>query len=250
MMSIKAKKETKKRSRRKWAILLALLLILIGSGIAVYPYARTWIFEYQQRDLMNKWQLRIAGIGGYQNSTGQNQNDADNQQNGLDASANDDSNGLNSSDLNDNGIFEEDANAAFNVNYALNLMTGTLKIPSIDLYSPILKGDTPENLNIAICEVADSTAAMGGIGNYILAGHYSRIYGRHFNRLHEVQIGASVFISDGYNIYEYKVYDIVHVKAEDTSAVILNTKEREATLITCDYSVNPIGRLIVKCRMG
>ncbi|MCL2775361.1 MAG: class D sortase [Oscillospiraceae bacterium] len=244
-MNTETKKNKTRLTPKKLAITLAVLIILTGFGIAVYPYAKTLYYEYQQRDLMNKWQLKIAGIG-YQNSNKDSQNSQTVPV--SETSANSGVNGVNGGDLNDDGVLEGDVNAPFNVTYALNNMVGTLKIPSIDFTSPILKGDTPDNLNIGVCEVAGSTT-MGGIGNYIIAGHYSKIRGRHFNRLPEIQIGASVFISDGFNTYEYKVYEILHVKAGDAPAISSDLKERTATLITCDYAVNPIGRVIVKCEM-
>ena len=227
-----------KKSKKKWIILLALLLIFIGFLVVIYPYAASMYFEYRQQNLINTWIIDQAGLVPKNNQDNQNNLNNPNNPNASPEYADEESL--------DDYIFEEDLNAFFDFNYALSRMTGTLKIPSINLSLPILKGDTKTNLNIGACEVKGSTI-LGNPGNYILAGHYSRIRGRFFNRLPDIQIGASVFISDGFYSYEYEVAEILHVKAEDTWAVQLNVPETMASLITCDYGVQPYGRIIVKC---
>ena len=213
------------RNKRRLITLFAVILILIGAAVVLYPYARAQYFNYLQSKLMDAW-----------TASDKNTNPV------IESIPEPATNAI----INDDGIFEEDVNAVFDLNYALRLMVGVLEIPSIEIKSPILVGDTKENLDIAVCEVAGS-CKLGEVGNYILAGHYSKIRGRHFNRLPEIKIGAQVFISTATERYEYDVYEILHVKAEDTWAVPLNPKEHMATLITCDYSVYPYGRVIVRC---
>jgi sortase A len=240
--NIENKPEKEKKSKKKWIILLALLLIFIGFIVVFYPYLISKYFEYRQQNLINTWILDNAGLLPKNNPDNQNQDDPNSSGN---PNANVPPEFADEESL-DEYVLEEDLNAFFDFNYALSKMTGTLKIPSINLSLPILKGDTKTNLNIGACEVKGSTI-LGTPGNYILAGHYSRVRGRFFNRLPDIQIGASVFISDGFYSYEYEVIEIIHVKAEDTWAVQLNVPERIASLITCDYGVQPYGRIIVKC---
>ncbi|MCL2098872.1 MAG: sortase [Oscillospiraceae bacterium] len=230
-ITVKRKKK-KKLTKKKLLIILAVLIILTGLIISVYPYILSAIFNYRQQNLVNMWMAENAGIG------------PGNINEGLPAIPEEPELTGGDSDL-----YEEDIDAFFDFNHALNMMAGILNIPSLSLTSPILRPETEQNLNIGVCEVTGSTAAPGGIGNYILSGHYSRIRGRHFNRLPDIEIGASVFISNLNGIYEYEVYEILQVKAEDNWAVRLNVRERIATLITCDYTKGePYGRWIVMCR--
>jgi sortase A len=231
---------TKRKSNKKIIMVIAVIVIIVGAGISGYPFIIEKYFNYRQQDLLNSWALKNAGIGiGNENSTDTTNVPAQTEEEDIVIEA---------EALSDE-IFEEDVNAFFDFEYALQNMSGTLKIPDLDLVSPILIGDTKQNLNIGICQVPDS-GELGKAGNYILAGHYSKIRGRHFNRLPEIQIGTSVFISDAFTSYEYEVYEILQVKAEDTWAVQLNVQETMATLITCDYSVGePYGRVVVKCRL-
>jgi len=226
--SIKKRKKDNKNRKRTIIIILAVLLILTGIIIAVYPFVMQKIFDNRLQNLMDEWSSRI---------------DIAEPPSILDYEA--DESGVDSDE-----IFEEDINAFFDYDYALSRMSGILKIPRINLTSPILVGDTKENLNIGVCEVKGSVRA-GEAGNYILAGHYSRVYGRHLNRIWEIRIGTSVFVETNTGIYEYIVYEILQVKAEDTWAVPINIQDDEnisiITLITCDYSTGePYGRIVVK----
>ena len=224
------------RARKKPAkillIRLAFLLICAGLIIAVYPYAASIYFNYRQQNLINEWMLGSAEIS--------NREVPDSSDIRAAVFSIED-------EILDDSLFQEDINAFFDFGHALSVMTGILKIPSLNLSSPILVGDTEQNLNIGICEVRGSSPP-GEPGNYILAGHYSRIRGRHFNRLPEIQPGASVFISQFGSSFEYIVDEILFVRPEDTWAVPINIPEYMATLITCDYSQGePYGRVIVRC---
>jgi sortase A len=243
-------KTTKHMIHKKIITLIAVIAIIIGAGISGYPYIAESYFNYRQQDLIYSWTLKNHGIG-FQNvpqETESREMIPNTENTALSQAENIPQTEEEYATL-ENEIFEEDVNAFFDFNYALQNMNGTIKIPDLDLVSPILIGDTKQNLNIGICEAPDS-CKLGEVGNYILAGHYSKIRGRHFNRLPEIQIGASVFISSADRLCEYEVYEVMQVKAEDTWAVQINVQERTATLITCDYSVSePYGRIVVKCKL-
>jgi sortase A len=149
--------------------------------------------------------------------------------------------------LDKDGVLAEEVNPKIDTNYMLANMTGTITIKSVNLRSPILKGDTESNLDLGICEL-DETIPMGGQGNYLLAGHKSRVYGRHFSRLHEVSPGDVVQVSDGINSYKYEVFEKLHVSADDTW-ILGDTSDSIMTMITCDYTQQPVGRLVVRARI-
>jgi len=126
---------------------------------------------------------------------------------------------------------------------------GIINIEKIELYEPILKGATEKNLNIGEAWV-DGTSEVGQVGNYVIAGHRSRRYGRHFNRLNELEIGDKIEILTKNANYKYIVYDKYIVKSEDVWVLKGNGADSEITLITCDYSIKPTGRLIVKGKIA
>ena len=125
-------------------------------------------------------------------------------------------------------------------------MEGILFIETLDIVSPILRGATKRNLDIATC-VLTRSPQIGEIGNYILAGHASRIYNRHFNRLHQLKIGDTVVVSNGKNLYSYTVFEIHQVKPKEVWVLEDTPDHYTLTLITCDYTVKPTGRLVIRC---
>lgn len=111
-----------------------------------------------------------------------------------------------------------------------------IKIPSIDMEEPILKGVSDEKLNLGICTI-EPTGTPGEEGNFALAGHNSRRKGRHFNRLHEVKKGDTVTIEqEGKEEVTYTIDRIKVIK--DTQVEILKSKpgKAEITMITCYYA--------------
>jgi len=127
----------------------------------------------------------------------------------------------------------------------LENMEGMLYIDAIDLELPILKGVTKENLKTAAASI-QGTGELGEIGNYAIAGHRNRTYGRNFNRLDELEAGDRVRIDNGYEQFVYIVTEKLYVSPEDVWVLKGNGVGREITLVTC----HPIGesthRLIVK----
>src|SRR5690606_21679810 len=122
----------------------------------------------------------------------------------------------------------------------------TLIIDKIDLKMPVLKGATPENLNISVSSIENGGRPWLG-NNYAIAGHRSRTFGRHFNRLDELEINDEIVVVDFQNRkFVYQVTGKKIVDGNDIS-VLENRNLSEITLITCDpiYEKNPSTRLII-----
>lgn len=124
-------------------------------------------------------------------------------------------------------------------------MEGLLKIEKIDLKLPVLTGATDENLLTSLASIKN-TGSPGKVGNYGIAGHRSKTYGRNFNRLEEVEIGDTIEFSDTNNNYEYIVSEKLYVTPEEIEVLKGNNKDKEITLVTCHPMNNPTHRLIVK----
>lgn len=125
-----------------------------------------------------------------------------------------------------------------------------LTIPKIDLKMPVISDATLGHLDVSPSSIIGTGTPWDG-GNYAIAGHRSRTYGRHFNRLDELEIGDSVQITDvNGNQYAYTVYEKEVVDETDLS-VLQNEGFDEVTLITCHpiTEVHPTTRLIVKARL-
>lgn len=125
-------------------------------------------------------------------------------------------------------------------------VVGVLRIPIIELEQPVLKGATEHNLNLSVATV-EPTGKPGADGNFALAGHNSRTYGRHFNRLAELKIGDELFVDTRRETYAYRVTDVYVAGAEDVWVLDDSMDGAEITLITCHYpKEGKKQRLIVK----
>lgn len=125
-------------------------------------------------------------------------------------------------------------------------VAGILRIPAIELEYPVLKGATKQNLNLSVATI-EPTGTPGADGNFSIAGHNSRTYGRHFNRLAELKNGDELFVDTRAGNYAYTVTDVYVVEAEDVWVLGDTIDGAEITLITCHYpKEGKTQRLIVK----
>ncbi len=207
--------------------LLAAILVLIGLGLLAYPIARERYFDYRQQQLLTAWakcQATAAPSAAQEVSLAQE-------------------------------VVQAFASApAYRPDPALEKyiqenIEGILVIDNIGLKIPVLIEDTKENLNISVAHVVD-TAGPGEVGNYVIAGHRMRTYGRHFNRLHELGNGDHIEFIGPDNTYLYQVFEVLVVKPEETWVLEPSAEEKLLTLVTCDYSQKPSMRLVVRGRLA
>lgn len=122
---------------------------------------------------------------------------------------------------------------------------GILAIDAIDLRLPILTDATPAHLKLSVASMPH-TDQPGEIGNYAIAGHRNRTYGKNFNRLDEVKVGDVITVENNEATYRYVVESKQVVQPTQVEVLEGNGRDREITLITCHPMNNPTHRLIVK----
>ena len=215
----------KKLLNSKIAKLIAVALIVIGLCIALRPSYLAWRFSRMQAQMLDAWHATSEFTGG-DNRAGWGSSIAI-----VGGNADD--------------IWAEDTNPKIDLNYIINNMDGTLLIPKINLNMPIINKYTIKNLNIAPCTVIEKNK-MGQKGNYVLAGHRSRIRGRHFSRIIELNPGDLIITENKEARYTYQVTDNFLVMPEDTWVMDNDGDKKLITLITCDYRMQPTGRLIIR----
>lgn len=183
-------------------------MIILGLIIVIYPKASEMYYNYQQEKIMEEWEKSLLNI-----DTAEAIKDDISEQ------------------------YEEDA---FN-----DSMDGLLKIEKIGLKLPVLKGATHGNLLTSLASIK-GTGLPGQIGNYGIAGHRNKTYGRNFNRLEEMEIGDTMEFKDANNNYEYVVTEKLYVRPEEVWVLKGNDKDKEMTLVTCHPMNNPTQRLVIK----
>ena len=121
---------------------------------------------------------------------------------------------------------------------------GLIEIEALDLKYPIVEGADSKQLAYGIGHIPD-TAAVGSIGNCVLAGHRGSRYGTYFKYLNKLSEGDKVKITDkDGNIHQYEVVSWKVVEPYDNSEKAQGT-ETELTLLTCENSGTM--RLIYHC---
>lgn len=123
---------------------------------------------------------------------------------------------------------------------------GILTIERLDMKLPVVEGATEELLKITIAHVPE-TAAIGDIGNAVIAGHRSYTYGKDFNRLGEVENGDIIgFTSADGESCLYEVFEIIVIEPDDQIAFVQTTDRSVITLYTCTPIYEATHRLLVR----
>ncbi|OES45004.1 class A sortase [Domibacillus iocasae] len=109
-------------------------------------------------------------------------------------------------------------------------IVGQIKIPSVELSLPILKGTTNENLMAGATTMRENQ--WMGVGNYPLAGHHMNRDDLLFSPVLNVEKGDVIYVTDLTYEYAYEVTktEIVH---ESRTDVMDNTIDPMITLVTC-----------------
>ena len=122
---------------------------------------------------------------------------------------------------------------------------GLIEIPKISISYPILKESNSELLKISVCRF--SGPMPNKIGNLCIAGHNYKSNSM-FSKLHKLNIGDSIFITDLNNVkLEYVVYDKFKVKQNNLECTKYSNNV-EITLITCNDNNNK-ERVVIKAKM-
>lgn len=124
---------------------------------------------------------------------------------------------------------------------------GILTIPRIDAKLPVTAGVTEEQLKVSEGWVTQS-APIGSEGNAVIAGHRSYTYGRHFNRLGELEAGDEIryTTAEGKDM-TFLVSEILTVEPGDPATFATPPDGvSQLTLYTCTPIREATHRLLVR----
>ena len=124
---------------------------------------------------------------------------------------------------------------------------GILTIPKIGAKLPVTAGVTEEQLKISEGWVMQ-TAPIGSVGNAVVAGHRSYTWGRHFNRIDELEPGDEIFYTrNGGEIMCFVVSETLTVEPDDPAVFAAPPAGMaQLTLYTCTPVRIATHRLIVR----
>lgn len=124
---------------------------------------------------------------------------------------------------------------------------GILSIPCIDAKLPVTAGVTVEQLKVSEGWVTQ-TAPIGNEGNAVIAGHRSYTYGRHFNRLGELETGDEIRYATADNEeMTFLVSEILTIEPGDPATFAAPPAGvAQLTLYTCTPIREATHRLLVR----
>lgn len=142
--------------------------------------------------------------------------------------------------------FYETVKAGMNANS--KAVIGQIRVDSVGINLPILKGTTRANLLVGATTMRPDQKM--GEGNYPLAGHHMRRQSLLFGPLLQIKNGALVVMTDLKNDYVYKVTSHRTISDEESKVkVIHETREKRMTLITCDRTTQTDRWLVVQGKL-
>ena len=111
-------------------------------------------------------------------------------------------------------------------------MSGTIKIPKIDLNLPVLTDSSAKAIDVSVA--IHSGPGLNQVGNTVIIGHNYRD-GRFFSNLKNLSKGDTVSITDNSGTTKvYVIYNIYTTAPEDSDFMDRDTQgAREITLDTC-----------------
>lgn len=126
---------------------------------------------------------------------------------------------------------------------------GEIAIPSVGINLNIAKGVSDLNMSVGAGTLRPDQEM--GKNNYPLASHYTNAGDGTllFTPLHQIQIGAKVYLTDLTNVYVYDVYWKEYVEETRVDLVYETTDESIITLITCE-DLSATRRLAVRGRLS
>jgi len=127
---------------------------------------------------------------------------------------------------------------------------GILTIERLNMKLPVVEGVTEEILNIAVGHVPQ-TAAVGDLGNAVIAGHRMYKYGQFFNRLGEIEYGDVInFTSTSGEEMNFLVDEILEVEAHNDQIAFNQPKDIvQITLYTCTPIRTATHRLLIRASL-
>ncbi len=221
----------------KWKRGLALLLIMGGVGLFVYPRLQMVLADRSQTIAIGNYE---EGVSGYDEKWKERELEkARAYNNGLSEVAFPDPFGHGGS-LETAGEYEE----ILNVDRG---MMGVLEIPCIEVELPIYHGIAEDVLQKGVGHISQTAFPVGGEGNHtVLSTHRGLPDARLFTDLDELEPGDAFYIRVLGNNLAYEVDQVEVVDPGDVSLLKPEEGKDYVTLLTCTpYGINS-HRLLVR----
>ena len=222
----------------KVVLIIALIFIIVGGCIFLYPNVSNYFAEKNQTEAIREYSEAVSNF---------NQEKIDEE---LQKAQTYNEN-LSGEPVHD--PFVEGSGYAMPKNYkeVLNIaedgVMAYVEIPKISVYLPIYHGTSSEVLEKGVGHIESTSLPIGGISTHsVLTGHTGLPSAELFTRLDELVEGDIFYIHILNEVLTYKVYEIKVILPDEISELQITSGKDYVTLVTCTpYGVNS-HRLLVK----
>ena len=205
--------------------LIALLLILVGTAVSLWPVGETFY---------NNW-VATTAVDDYSQSITASDADMLSAQRQTAAGYN---GALMPAMLTDPWSDAQEATSVEHDDYLNELAgfgaLGRIRIPSLAVDLPIYHDATGRSLALGAGHMYGTSLPVGGAGTHaVIAGHTGSTARTYFDRLNEAVIGTTFFIDSAGATLAYQVDKISVVSADDLSLIQRQDGQDLVTLVTC-----------------
>ena len=206
---------------------IAIILIIIGIVILLYPKISNYIEKKNQIQFIKEYKENISKM----------------------EITTKDEEYLKAEKYNEylNGLENKNSNYEEILNISQNGIMAYIEIPKISVYLPIYHGTKEDILKKGIGHLENSSLPIGGVSTHtVLTGHTGLLKAELFTRIRELEIDDYFYIYTLGQKLTYKVYQIKVVLPTEVDDVKIQEGKDLVSLVTCTpYGVNT-HRLLVQ----
>ena len=224
--------------KKKIVTVIAVLVLIIGALIFLYPRICQWFFDQQVSDYVDQFEEDIKGSENdplleelYQKLLAENKRLHEEGQKALKDPFSYETPGIDLTvyGLSDNSI-------------------GYVVIPKINESLPIYLGANEENMKKGAVHLTETSYPIGGVNtNCVLAAHRGYYKAAMFKDIDKIEIGDEVFIKNFRETLRYKVMETKIIMPDESDQIMIQEGRDMVTLLSCHpYGYNR-QRYLVYC---
>jgi len=218
---------------------LAILLLLIGLTVTLYPHVRQVLYRYKVDQVIRQYEQRIEKA-----------EDSDNWDwlYNLMVAYNEKLYAEKQKDLVDVISYSQPNFSLMQFGFDEE-MIGYLSIPKMDVRLPIYLGTNQENMRKGAAHLTQTSLPVGGINtNAVIAAHRGMSTAAMFRDIEKLVIDDAVTITNYRETLCYQVSEIKIINPTDIEQILIQPDRDLITLITCHPYRHNYQRYVVYCK--
>lgn len=216
--------------KKKIKLLLAIILLLIGTGLFIYPVITDTLYKKDVSHKEQEYEDNISKIIAEDNNK-------ENNQLALLLNLLEDRNKQIYNERQDSFLSKKsyETNDINLSNYGLiNNIFGFIEIPSINVNLPIYLGASESNMKKGAVHLTGTSYPVGGSDtNSVIVAHRGYYKTKMFRDIDSIKLGDSLYIKNFNNVLTYKAIDIKIIKPNELDKLLIHDSKDMVTIISC-----------------